>query len=673
MPLSMVQAEENTSNYIPITFETDGTFSTPDINGCEFGKEIIIPISGYDAAYLNDDFTNNILSNGYIKFTCTNRNNIKLAYYGINPLWYIASSNLLSTSQQTYVCNNYNYLNSFDTIWYFTDSKALIFGNYINTDSSGYAAFSNCYVLENDGTLIAQSNPRKWRDNSNLGAVYKSSGAFNITTNKMSLLQAPCPVYYSVTLKANPTSGGTVTGGGSYEKGKTATIKATANNGYKFTSWSDGNTSSSRTITVNSNITLTANFTQLFTITLSASPTSGGTVTGGGTFDNGTNVTITATPNTDYRFTSWSDGNTLNPRVITANSNLNLTANFVSTVISPSVDLPTPNEPNITTNTEQSSYISSISSPVVSGGVINYFRYDYFNIYAVNSTAIKQEIGYGNEELLIKYKQDNSGRYLIPVYDHSEVVIYGPNITISTSGLQITPSLYSGVSYSYPNSNGIIQRDVSRFDYTYVDLQMLNQYSYEDIPFSNSNTNTGKIEYLGQQLSVRSGGTGSRSIMLEFNGQNYSTTFYIVITDSFKDIEQAKQEQNQTTINTNVNNNFTNLDNQLKDMANTNDNGQFTQLGNELITNVESKATSLFYPITWAIDTLDDMANVEEKAVIALPALFKTNESYNIDFSVVENELPQLFTFIRSIIWIALAMLCINGVQNIIGGGNNDN
>lgn len=508
----------------PIEFETDGTYSTPLSPGCEFGREVSIPITGYDTAYLNDDFTTNILIDGQIKFTCGERNNIKLAYYGTNSLWYIASSNLLSTAQQNYVCNNYDYLKSFDTIWYFTDSKALIFGNYINTDSSGYIAFSDCYVLEELGALIAQSNPRKWRDNSNVGAVYKSNGAFNITTNKMSLLNSPCIVYYDVTLSANPTLGGSVSGAGTFKKG--------------------------------------------------------------------TNVTITATPNSDYRFSSWSDGNTTNPRVITLNSNVNLIANFVSTINNPSVNLPTPNEPNITSNTQQSTYINSISSPASQGSVVNYFRYDYFNIYAVHSSALDFSI-LDEQDILIKYQQDSTGRYLIPVYDHSEVVIYGPNLTISTSGLQITPSLYSGVSYSFPNSNGIIQRDVNRFDYTYVDLQMLNQYPYEDLPFSNSNTNTGKVDYLGQQLSVRSGGTGSRSIMLEFNGQNYSTTFYIVSTDSFKDIEQAKQESNQTTINNNIISNFNELDNTLQHGNSTsqsaqNSNNQINNNLNNTLNNFES-------------------------------------------------------------------------------------
>ena len=49
----------------------------------------------------------------------------------------------------------------------------------------------------------------------------------------------------------------------------------------------------------------------------------------GGTYDKGTKVTVTATPDGEYLFDSWSDGSTENPREITVTSNLDLTANFI--------------------------------------------------------------------------------------------------------------------------------------------------------------------------------------------------------------------------------------------------------------------------------------------------------------------------------------------------------
>ena len=62
--------------------------------------------------------------------------------------------------------------------------------------------------------------------------------------------------------------------------------------------------------------------------TLTASAGDGGTVSGGGTFASGTQVSITATPNSGYSFSGWSNGSTANPLTVTLNSNTSITANF---------------------------------------------------------------------------------------------------------------------------------------------------------------------------------------------------------------------------------------------------------------------------------------------------------------------------------------------------------
>ena len=64
-----------------------------------------------------------------------------------------------------------------------------------------------------------------------------------------------------------------------------------------------------------------------YTLTVSAGE--GGSVsTQGGTYDEGTEVTITATPDERNKFTSWSNGSTEETIVITVNSESTLTANF---------------------------------------------------------------------------------------------------------------------------------------------------------------------------------------------------------------------------------------------------------------------------------------------------------------------------------------------------------
>jgi len=65
-----------------------------------------------------------------------------------------------------------------------------------------------------------------------------------------------------------------------------------------------------------------------YTLTITAD-TGGSVSSPGGTYNEGSKITVTATPDGEYLFDSWSDGSTENPREITVTSNLNLTAKFV--------------------------------------------------------------------------------------------------------------------------------------------------------------------------------------------------------------------------------------------------------------------------------------------------------------------------------------------------------
>ncbi len=115
---------------------------------------------------------------------------------------------------------------------------------------------------------------------------------------------------YTIAVNANPTEGGTVTGGGEYSSGQSCTVTATANTGYTFTNWTEGSnvasTNASYTFNVTGNRTLVANFApNTYSITATADPTAGGTVSGAGTFNHGASCTLTATANTGYTFVKW--------------------------------------------------------------------------------------------------------------------------------------------------------------------------------------------------------------------------------------------------------------------------------------------------------------------------------------------------------------------------------
>lgn len=133
------------------------------------------------------------------------------------------------------------------------------------------------------------------------------------------------------TLTVNAGTGGTVSGGGTYNVDSTQTITATPNAGYRFVSWNDGNTSASRTVTVTGNVTYTATFAPItYVISTAASPAGAGTVNGAGTYNSGDSATLTATAAVGYVFYQWSDGNTSSTRIVTVTGNATYTAQFVS-------------------------------------------------------------------------------------------------------------------------------------------------------------------------------------------------------------------------------------------------------------------------------------------------------------------------------------------------------
>ncbi len=67
----------------------------------------------------------------------------------------------------------------------------------------------------------------------------------------------------------------------------------------------------------------------VYTLTVLSSNEEMGTITGSGTYEEGTEVTLTATPTSEgYAFVKWSDENTDNPRTLTVTGNTELTAIF---------------------------------------------------------------------------------------------------------------------------------------------------------------------------------------------------------------------------------------------------------------------------------------------------------------------------------------------------------
>ena len=163
------------------------------------------------------------------------------------------------------------------------------------------------------------------------------------TISRVFAIQAPAPTY-TITVKVadgqeslgevNINGSGT---SGSFEEGASVTLNAVATDpNYVFDKWDDDDTApATRTITVTSDATFTASFKEKtvgvqYTLTISAGAHGSVNESVNGKYDEGTNVTIIATPDAGYIFNQWSDGDKNATRVVTMNSNITLEASFLS-------------------------------------------------------------------------------------------------------------------------------------------------------------------------------------------------------------------------------------------------------------------------------------------------------------------------------------------------------
>ena len=124
-----------------------------------------------------------------------------------------------------------------------------------------------------------------------------------------------------------------------YEEGTVVTLNASPDPGYQLISWSgtdnDASTALSNTVTMDSNKTVSATFALIppEQFTLSVTTTGSGRVDlypSGGTYEEGTRVTVVASPDTGWQFAGWSGAitGTDNPQSIVMNADKAVTAIF---------------------------------------------------------------------------------------------------------------------------------------------------------------------------------------------------------------------------------------------------------------------------------------------------------------------------------------------------------
>ena len=134
-------------------------------------------------------------------------------------------------------------------------------GYYMSANNLTYRSWNSNY-----GGNSSYSLNYTYTDNYPATASYSRSGGsgtyhYYYTDGTGSNYNGGSQQNYTVSVSANNSSYGYVTGGGTYPAGSTVTLTAYPYSGYQFSYWSDGNTQNPRTITVNSNVSYTAYFT----------------------------------------------------------------------------------------------------------------------------------------------------------------------------------------------------------------------------------------------------------------------------------------------------------------------------------------------------------------------------------------------------------------------------
>lgn len=126
---------------------------------------------------------------------------------------------------------------------------------------------------------------------------------------------------YTLTVISSDDTMGTVTGGGKYSAGATATITATPKDGYEFVQWDDGDTNASRIVTVDADKTYTATFKKKVDVNAAVFTVSSTTSRAGEYVD----ITVAVSKNpgiASFAISVEFDNNILTPVSVTPNTSI---------------------------------------------------------------------------------------------------------------------------------------------------------------------------------------------------------------------------------------------------------------------------------------------------------------------------------------------------------------
>ena len=338
------------------------------------------------------------------------------------------------------------------------------------TGGGEYTSGQSCTVTATANTGYAFTN---WTENGNVVST-NANYTFNVTGNR-SLVANFTLNAYSITATADPSNGGSVTGAGEYNHGASCTLTASANQGYTFVNWtkngSQVSTNANYTFTVTEAGAYVAHFSlNNYEIITSASPASGGNVTGGGTFNYGQSCTVTATANTGYTFTNWTEnGNVVSSNAnytFTVEGNRNLVANFTALTYTITVSA---NPSNSGTTSGGGTYTHGQSCTVIATSVDGYT----FMNWTENGSVVSTDANYSfivtsNRSLVANFEEQQPDTYNINVSPNPNIggtVTGGGNYD---AGQQCTVTATANTGYTFVNWTENGEMVTTNASYTFI-------------------------------------------------------------------------------------------------------------------------------------------------------------------------------------------------------------
>jgi hypothetical protein len=306
-------------------------------------------------------------------------------------------------------CSNYNTIVYYNTaVLGDANHKGSLFAYSCTTPAPGGTGNTTndpqlLNVSAQDYRLTAGSPCRNAGDNANAAPAYDLVDMPRIVEGVVDMGAYEIQTQALVTVWANPSQGGTVSGGGYYAVGSNIVISATPNSGWTFVNWSDGDSSAVRSIVIpGTNVRFAANFVTLVNLNGVAVPEGSGTFVGEGTYVSGTTNSLTAVPEPGWIFVKWSTGET--------NSTISVIASYSDAVYRAHFALVTPS-----------------SGPMVGGNTVTVTN-GYFGLITnvlLGSTPVSIQAAGSNWVRFVAPAMASTGTFNIRIQtsDHGESTI----------------------------------------------------------------------------------------------------------------------------------------------------------------------------------------------------------------------------------------------------------